>query len=87
VLQEELRRITAQYTMTVLFVTHDVAEAVFLGNVIFVMSGRPGRILRTIEPSAEERDRASGKFAHLTAEIFGLLAHPQPPAADFGASA
>jgi NitT/TauT family transport system ATP-binding protein len=87
VLQEELRRITAQYTMTVLFVTHDVAEAVYLGDIVFVMSGRPGRILRTIEPSGEERDRASGRFAHLAAEIFGLLAHPQPPAAAIGASA
>jgi NitT/TauT family transport system ATP-binding protein len=81
VLQEELRRITAHSGMTVLFVTHDVSEAVYLGDIVFVMSGRPGRVLRKIEPTADERDRSSGAFAHLTAEIFGLLAHPaaQPP--------
>ena len=87
VLQEELRRITAHSGMTVLFVTHDVAEAVYLGDIVFVMTGRPGRILRTIEPSAEQRDRATGGFAQLTAEIFGLLAHPAPPRPSHGVSA
>jgi NitT/TauT family transport system ATP-binding protein len=87
VLQEELRRITAHSGMTVLFVTHDVAEAVYLGDVVFVMSGRPGRVLRKIEPTAAERDRSSGDFAALTAEIFGLLAHPAATPQSHGASA
>ena len=85
-LQEELRRITAHSGMTVLFVTHDVAEAVYLGDIVFVMSGRPGRILRRIEPSAAERDRSMGAFARLTAEIFGLLAHPAAAPLSSGAS-
>jgi NitT/TauT family transport system ATP-binding protein len=87
VLQEELRRITAHSGMTVLFVTHDVSEAVYLGDMVFVMSGRPGRLLRKIEPTAAERDRSSGAFAHLTAEIFGLLAHPAAAPHPRGASA
>src|SRR5690606_8393629 len=46
-LQEELSRIWDERRPTVLFVTHDVDEAVFLSNRIVVLSSRPGRI-RTI---------------------------------------
>ena len=77
-LQEELRRIVADAPMTVLFVTHDVAEAVYLGDIVFVMSARPGRVIRTITPDAAVRDRASPEFARTTGEIFGLLARPAP---------
>ena len=74
-LQQELHRITTNAGMSVLFVTHDVAEAVYLGDIVFVMSGRPGRILRSLAPTAEQRDRATGAFARITADIFDLLAH------------
>jgi NitT/TauT family transport system ATP-binding protein len=86
-LQEELRRIVADSGMTVLFVTHDVAEAVYLGDVVFVMSGRPGRIIRSITPDAAVRDRASPEFARMTGEIFGLLARPAASSIAQGAPA
>ena len=42
---------------TVLFVTHDVAEAVYLADVIFVLSHRPARVLHRIEvPQFESRE-------------------------------
>ena len=44
ILQDELRRIWRSGTQTVLFVTHDVEEAVALGTRIVVMAARPGRI-------------------------------------------
>ncbi len=44
ILQGEVRRIWRRDTKTVLFVTHDVEEAVALGTRIVVMTGRPGRV-------------------------------------------
>ena len=76
-LQEELLRITVNRSLNVLFVTHDVSEAVYLGDTIFVMSGRPGQIVRTVETGPDARDRGSPGFARMTADIFDLLAHRQ----------
>ena len=44
VLQEELLRIWRQHQKLVVYVTHDIEEAVLLGDRVLVMTGRPGRI-------------------------------------------
>lgn len=48
-MQTELVRIWEQFRKTVVFVTHSVIEAVYLSDVIVVMSSRPGRIKGVIE--------------------------------------
>ena len=55
-MQELLLKIWQQERKTVLFITHDIDEAVFLGDVVYVMSARPGRIMDTI-PIEIERPR------------------------------
>ena len=47
-MQELLLRIWEHYHKTVLFITHDIDEAIFLGDVVHVMSARPGRIKQTL---------------------------------------
>jgi len=49
VMQEELRAIWQRTRKTVVFVTHDVHEAVFLADRISIMSARPGRIQHVID--------------------------------------
>jgi NitT/TauT family transport system ATP-binding protein len=49
-LQLELHRIWLVERKTVVFVTHDVEEAIFLADRVYLMSSRPGRIVATYEP-------------------------------------
>ncbi|MFV3131563.1 ABC transporter ATP-binding protein [Niveispirillum sp. KHB5.9] len=71
-LQSELQRIWLARRSTMVMVTHDVDEALFLGDVIVVM--QPGRIARILHvPSPHPRDRAEAGLAPLKAEILSLL--------------
>jgi len=56
ILQDEVRRIWLRDTKTVLFVTHDVEEAVALGTRIVVMAARPGRIKEIIDRDFDVAD-------------------------------
>jgi NitT/TauT family transport system ATP-binding protein len=62
---------------TVLFVTHDVAEAVLLADVIFVLSHRPAKLLHRIEvPSFSSRDpslKQSPDFKRVEAHVLDLM--------------
>jgi NitT/TauT family transport system ATP-binding protein len=48
--QEDLLRLVAQEQKTFLFVTHSIEEAVYLSDRIVLLSRRPGRIWKVIEP-------------------------------------
>jgi sulfonate transport system ATP-binding protein len=62
---------------TVLFITHDIEEAVFLGSRVTAMSARPGRVKATIEidlPRPREAGlRASARFNELLADVLSLV--------------
>lgn len=61
IMQEELLGIWRETRKTVVFVTHDVAEAVYLADTISVMSARPGRITQTVT-AGFNRDPDPGVF-------------------------
>jgi NitT/TauT family transport system ATP-binding protein len=70
VLHEELDRVWRDSGLTVLFVTHNVREAVRLGDRVVLLSSRPGRIVE-IFPVTIERPRRmdSSEVAALAATI------------------
>jgi NitT/TauT family transport system ATP-binding protein len=56
ILQDEVRRIWRRDIKTVLFVTHDVEEAVALGTRIVVLAARPGRVKEVLERGFDVAD-------------------------------
>ena len=68
-MQENLLQIWSEFGITVLFVTHDIDEAVFLGDRVLVMSASPGRIIADIAvdlPRPRDADLAvDDRFMHL----------------------
>jgi ABC-type nitrate/sulfonate/bicarbonate transport system ATPase subunit len=81
-MQEWLLDLWDDFKKTVVFVTHDIDEAVYLSDRVIVMSPRPGRIVADI-PIALDRPRkpsivTSSAFIDYKNEILGLL-HPTRP--------
>jgi ABC-type nitrate/sulfonate/bicarbonate transport system ATPase subunit len=73
-LQAELQRIWIQQRSTMIMVTHDVEEALFLGDRVVVMQANPGRIKRVVPvPLDHPRDRTSPLFHRLKDEILADL--------------
>ena len=74
-LQEETMRIWHRVSRTLIFVTHSIDEALYLGSRIVVMGRSPGRVLRVFDnPYAEQRDCPDS--TGLRQEIRALLASP-----------
>jgi NitT/TauT family transport system ATP-binding protein len=48
-MQEEVTRLWERTRKTIVFVTHDIEEAVFLGDRVVVLSARPGRIREEVK--------------------------------------
>ena len=69
-LQRELERIWQAEGITAILVTHDVDEAVYLGDRVVIMQPRPGRIKRVVDvPLARPRDRNAAAFLALKDDV------------------
>jgi NitT/TauT family transport system ATP-binding protein len=78
ILQDELIRICNAYKATVMFITHDIEEAIYLSDQIIVMSRRPGQIKFVVDvalpkPRYEHDVRSSPEFLHLRSTIWDAL--------------
>jgi len=75
-LQQELQRIWQAEGITAILVTHDVEEAVYLGDRVVIMQPRPGRIQRVVEvPLARPRDRLSPAFVDIKNDVLSAFNH------------
>lgn len=78
-MQQEVLDIWRHRKRTVIFVTHNLEEAVFLGDRIIVLSAKPGRVIADIPVQMPRpRDPVSPEFMELRARCMNLL---HPPAA------
>lgn len=70
-MQDEIERIWQKKKKTIIFVTHDIEEAVFLADRIVIMTPSPGKVKMVIEvPLARKRDRTSPEFLKIRDQIF-----------------
>ncbi|MGO1208673.1 MAG: ABC transporter ATP-binding protein, partial [Pseudomonas putida] len=80
-MQELLLDIWASIRTTVVFVTHDIDEALFLADRILVMSPRPGRFIEDLRLDFARPRRASlltsPEFTHLKRHCLALLRHEE----------
>jgi len=76
-LQDELLRIWRATGKTIVFITHGIDEAVYLGQRVAVMTPRPGRLHSTLDidldPSADEDVRSTAHFGELRHEVWTRL--------------
>jgi NitT/TauT family transport system ATP-binding protein len=77
VMQELLLDVWDESHKTIIFVTHDVDEAVFIGDTIYVMTARPGKIKARIAvdlPAKRTYDiKLSDQFLTIKKEVLGLI--------------
>jgi NitT/TauT family transport system ATP-binding protein len=75
--QRFLTEVWEHHRRTIAFVTHDIDEAIFLGETIFVMSRRPGRIREVVAVDISRPrsldDLGSPRFAELKHHILSLI--------------
>jgi NitT/TauT family transport system ATP-binding protein len=79
-LEDLLLEVWRQSQSTVLFVTHDIDESVYLADRILVLSGSPGTVIADLDvPLGRPRDQIETKqqeaFVHLRAEVARLIQH------------
>lgn len=74
ILRHQLQKIWFETKKTIVFVTHDVNEAVFLGDRVLVMSANPGRIKKEFKIQlARPRDIENIDVAYVAGEIMKVL--------------
>lgn len=77
-LQDEISRLSQERGMTVVFITHDLEEAIYLGDRVIALGAHPGRVVEEIEvglprPRDQLTTRESPVFLAHRHRLYGLL--------------
>ncbi|PPD55153.1 MAG: sulfonate ABC transporter ATP-binding protein [Methylotenera sp.] len=87
-LQQELQRIWQEEGITMIIVTHDVEEAVYLGDRVVVMEPKPGRIKTVIDVDLPRpRNRNSYQFSSIRDRVYQEFSNAPHGGADLSVSA
>lgn len=83
-LQDEILKIWEKEKKTMIMVTHDIEEAVYLADRIVVMSARPGRIKEIVNVNlGRSRDRGSVDFARIKKRILAHFFEDKSPTLEY----
>lgn len=78
-LQDELVGIWEREKKTIIFVTHDISEAVFLADRVVALTPRPSKIKRIIDiPLKRPRDRSDSAILEMEEKIYRVINHEGP---------
>ena len=73
-LQDDILNICHSTKKTIVFVTHDIEEAIFLADRVVIMDTNPGQIKAVVKISlGKDRDRTSEDFLRIRDKIFELF--------------
>jgi NitT/TauT family transport system ATP-binding protein len=79
-LEDTLLRVWAELKTTILFITHDIEEAIYLSDRIWVLSRRPSQIIQEVpvefpRPRNQLATRAEARFMAMRNEIYRQIGH------------
>jgi NitT/TauT family transport system ATP-binding protein len=79
-LEDTLLRVWAELRTTILFITHDIEEAIYLSDRIWVLSRRPSQIVQELgvpfpRPRNQETTRAEARFMTMRNDIYRQIGH------------
>lgn len=83
-LEDLMLNVRDHLNITVVLVTHDIDEAVYLADRVLVLSGNPARVTALVEvdlpkPRHQLETKAEPKFAELRSEVYKLIKKPVQP--------
>ena len=83
-LEDTLLRLWAELKTTILFITHDIEEAIYLSDRIWVLGRRPSRIIQEVKtdfsrPRHQVTTRAAARFMELRNEIYRQIGNQSAP--------
>jgi NitT/TauT family transport system ATP-binding protein len=86
-LEDLVLRVREQFGITILFVTHDIDESVYLSDRVIVLTHAPTEVKETVPVDLPlPRDQIATKelpeFSHLRAHVYRLIKRDQAPVAD-----
>jgi NitT/TauT family transport system ATP-binding protein len=80
-LEDALLRLWAELKTTIVFITHDIEEAIYLSDRIWVLSRRPSEIIEEMpidfsRPRNQLSTRAEGRFMEMRNKIYRQISNP-----------
>jgi len=77
-MEDELLKLWTEFKATILFVTHDIEESIYLSDRVFIISARPSKVLEVLDidlprPRHQLRTREDPKFLQYRHHIYKLI--------------